>query len=210
MASNVQVLTAPHGIGRIEELGLDEARLREAIEWAVAHVLRVTKHEPPSAGGVTLYNKLTGRLRDLYVPRGWDADNTANHCKLVNPKTGVAVVVASGDNFTGTEGAHRPSTRSAKGRRTREAIGQMVMDFDGYSPVPSRSTGQQMWVLLVYVGYDEVRWELGLPATVSDNGHIDSWVEELLGTPISLDDGIPVEAEEPTPEINIEIRRKAK
>jgi hypothetical protein len=209
MVSKVQVLAETHAIGRIEELGLDDARLREAIEWAVAHVRRVTRHEPPSAGGVTLYNKLTGRLRDLYVPRGWDADDTANHCKLVNPKTGIAVVVASGDNFTGTEGAHRPSTRSAKGRRTREAIGQMVMDFDGHTPVPALGLGQQMWVLLVYVGDHEVRWELGLPAAVGRSGHIDNWIDELIGTPISLEDTVLIEAEEPTPAIDIEIRRKA-
>lgn len=208
MIGKAAVLTGSQGRGRLEELGLTEDELRDAIVWSYGHVAQVTKHEPPNAKGVTLYNKLTRALRDTYVPKGWEADDGSNHCKLVNKRTSVAIVVASGDAFTGTGGAVEPSTRSRKGKRTRDALGQLALDTGEPPRVPPKVVGQQMWVLLVYVDKHEIRWELSLPVAVSKSGHIEHWVEEIVVEPIALADIVAVQGERPTDEIDIDVRRR--
>lgn len=197
----------PEGRGRFEELGLTEKELRNAVQWACAHVLQVTKNEPPNAAGTTLYNKLTRALRDTYIPKGWTPDNRSNHCKLVNKKKDIVVVVASGDEFTGTDEAIEPSTRSKKGKQTKVALGQLVLDLGDQPKVPQMVTGQHMWVLLVFVGMEEIRWELSLPISVSKNGHIEHWAERLIGNPIALTDVIQQD-DIPEDDIDIDVRRR--
>jgi hypothetical protein len=205
------VLGEYEAVGQLDVLGLSEAVLRESVEWAYRnHVAEVTDHEPPNARGTTMYLKLTRALRDRLVPLGWAADNMLNFCKVVDPTNAHFIVVAGGDEFTGQREGREPGTRSAKGRASRDAIGQMVLDLGEIPRLPRKSDGRDMWVLLVYVNEasDQIWYELSLPNRVSANGRIDHWEKRIVLSPISISTTFAIESEPPAEAPEIEVVRR--
>jgi hypothetical protein len=206
-----EVLQEYEALGQLDALGLTEGVLRESIEWAYKnHVVEGTDHEPPNAKGTTMYMKLTRALRDQLVPEGWTADNAMNFCKVLNPTNTHFIVVAGGDEFTGQKEGREPATRSSKGRASRDAIGQMVLDLGEIPRLPRKADGRDMWVLLVYVNQpaNEIWYELSLPSRIGGDGRIDHWEKRIVLPPISIlaEAAIEQEALAEAPEIEV-VRR---
>ncbi|MDP2211853.1 MAG: hypothetical protein Q8J63_08965 [Candidatus Aquicultor sp.] len=205
------VYTKHEATGRLDELGLTEPLLREAVEWTYAyHVAEVTENEPPYAQGMIMYIKLTRALRDRLLLLGWQRDNSRNYSTTINPDRSLAIAVAGGDESTGRED-ESPSTISRKGKATKDAIikGQMAFDY-GDTSRSIQLGGPQIWILLVHVDpeTDELRLELARPYSVTGKDCISKWQERIILQAIPLISP-PLPDVETTDEIGIDIRRRS-
>lgn len=184
----------PLDIGaRLAVLGLREADLRESALFGMRHALLCTRHEPANVPGVIAWGKCIRFLRDRLVPLGWQANNVRNYASVVKPDGSIALGAAAGDALTGKHGPNQhPSTRSAKGPVTRDAVGINVQlhfeDISNSFPPARRVSGAETWLLLFYwdESADEIRVELSLPREMNQQGYVTAWVERIILTPIPL------------------------
>jgi hypothetical protein len=88
---------------------------------------------------------------------------------------------------------------------------QLLLDF----MVPAAGTADAIedpattWILLVYRTVAEVRCELSLPTSISDDGHIDGWRERILLASIPFDDDSVAVAPPQQSDITIPVVRRA-
>jgi len=174
--------------------------------------------------GTLATGKTLRRLRELYLPVGWQRSRDQNYETVVNPKSGLAITVAAGDAQTGRP-TRTPCTRSEKGRVTREAIDRNLQrsfaDLDGAGrkvwEVLDRLIWQrdgparQTWLLLHFWDdqANEVRLELSMPGEMNEQGVVTGWRERIILDPISLDPTAEVAKDEPSDPIDFEVPRKS-
>jgi hypothetical protein len=129
----------------------------------------------------------------------------------------MAITAASGDKYTGIKDAF-PSTASAKGRRTGDAIRAnnysfAFMDDPAYAIASTRIAGRATWLFLIYRDMQtyNLRFELSLPRSMAEDGHVDDWAERIIFPPISFDSTNVSKTDEDeggqSPEITVEIRK---
>lgn len=88
---------------------------------------------------------------------------------------------------------------------------QLVLDFIAPA-APTAEVGEDSamtWILLVYRTATEVRCELSLPTSISDDGQIDGWNERILIGSIPFGDDGPEVVPPPQPDITIPVLRRA-
>jgi len=202
-------------MGRLAALGLREGDLRDAANYGMRHALMCTRHDPPSVPGVIAWGKSIRFLRDRLVPLGWQANNSRNYATVVKPDGSIALAAAAGDAWTGKHGPNQhPSTRSAKGPATRDAVGLNVQlrfeDISGSFPPAQPVSGVETWLLLFYwdESAEEIRVELSLPKEMNQQGYVTAWHERIILTPIPLPSQ-PSQADQPDSgddETNIDIK----
>jgi hypothetical protein len=175
--------------GRLKDLGVDEATLREAVEYGLRHAFSCTKHDPPNLPGIIAWGKGIRSLRDRLVPGGWTADNSRNYATVVSSDGRVAIAVAAADAGTGRSDL-TPTTRSTKGPATKRAVHRNQLSFADVVatfPKPQEASGaDQTWLLLHYVDEEaeEIRSELSLPVHMDGNGYVDTWQERIILEPV--------------------------
>lgn len=169
-------------------------------------------------GGFTFWAKTVRGLRDRLMPSGW-TKNVFNKCfpLTIHPDGNVAIAVSGGDAATGIE-VGRPSTRSTKGKATKDAVheNQQVLAFNGV-PLIQKTKGLATWVLLIHedVEAEEVRLELSLPSKVNKENYVDEWLERIILPSIPFDDfgGMAAPGEPIIPSssdvIEIDVQRRA-
>jgi hypothetical protein len=215
-ARDTAVRWQPLDIGaRLAALGLREGDLRDSALFGMRNALMCTRHEPANVPGVIAWGKLIRFLRDRLVPLGWQANNERNYATVVKPDGSIALGAAAGDAWTGKHGPNQhPSTRSAKGPVTREAVGVNVQlhfeDISSSFPPARRVSGKATWLLLFYwdESADEIRVELSLPREMNEQGFVTAWVERIILTPIPLSSRT-TESQQPDSgedETNIDVR----
>jgi hypothetical protein len=200
---------------RLAALGLREEDLRESALFGMRHALMCTRHEPPNVPGVIAWGKIIRFLRDRLVPLGWQSNNVRNYATVVKPDGTIALAVAAGDAWTGKHGLNQhPSTRSAKGPATREAVGVNIQlrfeDISASFPPARPVSGAATWLLLFYwdESVEEIRVELSFPKEMNQQGYVTAWVERIILTPIPLS-SVPTEAHQPDSgddDVNIDIQ----
>lgn len=196
----VVIRTDTDAVSRLGALGLNGDLLREAALHGLQYAFACTRHDPPVLPGIIAWGKAVRYLRDHLVPLRWAPRNPRNYAMVVHPDGHVAISVAAGDDGTGNEGLI-PSTRSAKGPATRDAVSSNQLSFAeiGESfPKPLPVAGLQTWLLLHF--YDEeageIRCELSLPANVDSDGYVSQWLERIILDPVILNGASLPEAEE--------------
>src|SRR3954467_6133091 len=109
---------------RVRMLGLDvlEEEVHEAVRRGLSARRSCDKHHPPSFPGTYQWAESHHGLRDLMSPRGWMPNDDANFSRILSPDGRVALTVATGDQFTGTEGPQQPATKYPRGSQTEDAI----------------------------------------------------------------------------------------
>ena len=143
--------------------------------------------------------KIIRRFRELHP--SWDVLRPSGYEITRVPGEAHAVTVAAGTENTGSlEPNAYPSNRSAKGRKTKEAVARNQASFYSYAPeawgvgpvaTPDRvAPPDQTWLLLFYVDSDnvinpEIRFELSLPALMDDQGYVVRWKERIVCDPIA-------------------------
>lgn len=216
MLTNVLHAAPDEIASRLQQLGVPEIALREAIYQGHLQRSRLTKNHPRTFPGLVMWGEVVAALRDQLRPLGWDRKDVGSFPVTVNEDLNVAIAVASGDEATGIPYAH-PSNRSRKGRNTVDAIEanrqmglfEQVEQFLQF--VKDDVEGNQTWILMHYTDTTkgEIRFELSLPADIGDDGKISSWAERILLGSISFDDDLVDILQPGGPDIDIEIRRKA-
>lgn len=163
-------------------------------------------------------------MRDLLIPEGWTASNSRGYATVIHPSGVFAIAVAGGDGYTGNEEA-TPSTRSAKGPATKDAVADNQLTFfdykpDVFGPLPPSATHhpKQTWILLHCLdrSIGLIRAELSLPADMSAEGFVGIWHERIVLTNIPFEpdasriDITPIpDSGADSGQIDIPVRRKA-
>jgi len=203
---------------RLSELGLTEEILRNAIIAGDLARAACTANDPPLFRGVTFWGRTTRALRELLAPAGWEKDDTAGFATVRNKQLGVAIVVVSGDMGTGSSDATvTPKSKYRKGTITIAAVDNNAAQLDLFDmvneapapPTPDEN-GMLTWVLLVYraPGSKEIRSELSLPSSVSDDGKMSDWAERIPLAPIPYGQGTSTPPPLAGEELDVPVARK--
>jgi hypothetical protein len=207
---------------RLAELGLDEDLLRQALQQGFSEWATCTLNHPPSFPGLLFWGETVKALRDLFAPFGWARSNEGNLPFTVNEAQTVAIAVATGDEATGNPD-ETPCTKSSKGPHTAGAVRVNARQLDLFpiTVLPEdlariKGDGKRMtWILLFNrdEANREVRCELSRPTSMSDNQHVDGWIERIILGSIPFDgDVAQIPTDRPLRSIAIdavEIKRRA-
>ena len=197
---------------RLEQLGLREAELREAVNQGHLQRTRLTSNHPVIYHGLNMWGELVAALRDQLRPLDWVREDIGSFALTVNDELKLAITVASGDEATGNPSVH-PTNRSKKGRNTVDAIEtnrQMTL-FEELPPDAESDEVRQTWVLLHHTDTNrgEIRVEISRPSNIGSDGKITAWAERIILSSIPFDD-VLVEIFAPNgPDVEIDIRRRA-
>lgn len=197
---------------RLEQLGVNEGALREAIYQGHLQRTRLTLNHPVIYHGLNMWGEVVAALREQLRPLGWVREDIGSYSLTVHDELKLAISAASGDEATGNSSAH-PSNRSRKGRNTVEAIeaNRQLELFEQFPPDDQVEEGKQTWVLMHHTDTSrgEIRVELSRPSSIGKDGKITEWAERIILNSIPFDDDL-VEIYAPNgPDIDIDIRRKA-
>jgi hypothetical protein len=197
---------------RLEQLGLEESVLREAVNQGHLQRSRLTLNHPIIYHGLSMWGEVVAALRAQLRPFEWVREDIGSYSLVVHEERKLAIAVASGDEGTGNPGAH-PSNRSRKGRNTVDAIeaNRQLEMFEKLPPKAEAEGGKQTWVLMHHtdIGRGEIRVELSRPSSIGSDGKITAWAERIILASIDFDDEL-VEIYPPNEaDIDIDIQRKA-
>lgn len=175
-------------LDRLAELGLSYPLIERAMVRADAEARMVTGLEPPTAEGITRYNKANRFLREELMPEGWDYDNSQNFCRTIHPDRAFAIVASSGDEGTGVWiPGQSPSTKYRKGETTARAVeanNQLAFDLGGdFSTGDDLPTPEAVWYLLYRITPEQIFIELSFPSAIT-GGQIVDWRERIILDPI--------------------------
>ena len=201
---------------RLEGMGLNRYSFITSAESSYAAFAACTDNDPPTFPGTAAWAAANRSLRELLFSSGWTRKNETNQPLVLNQAKTVAITASSGDESTGRENEY-PSTRSSKGTRTKDYIrlNQRTFEFMDDPAIvvaSSKLFGRATWIFLIYrdTKAQEMRYELSLPTSMDDDGHVNGWAERIIfpPTPIEIKD-IPVNEDEggQSPEITINIPR---
>jgi hypothetical protein len=217
----LQIFSEPESVSeRLRQLGLDEGALRQARQQGLLASLECTPNHAPTAAGTYSYHEIVRSLRDLHRPFGWSSDDRRNRGLLTNEEGTRAIAVASGDKNTGLPDA-TPSTRNPKGITTVQAVrdntvGWLFSEMEEDREAQIETSGIETWMLLTFkdLGTQKFRSELSLPISCNGRRCPDQWRERIILDTIDFDEAAFVNANPnspsgSTPEINVEIRRRA-
>jgi hypothetical protein len=202
---------------RLSRLSLTRDPFDKAAKESFAAFASCTENHPPTFPGTLAWAEGNRSLRDSLRVVRWFRKNETNQPVVVNENGDTGVTVASGDKYTGIKDAF-PSTASAKGRQTRDGIkaNQYTLAFieDTAAVVASaRIPGRSTWIFLIYRDMErgQLRYELSLPRSMAEDGHIDDWSERIIFEPVPFEpNDIPRTGEDDggqSPEITVEIRK---
>lgn len=199
---------------RLVELGLEYEQLERALLRADAEAKLTSDLEPPTAEGITRYNKTNRFLREELVPAGWRFDNSQNFCRTIDPSGTFAIVASSGDEGAGTwVPGHKPSTKYSKGETAVRAVAantQPALDLGEEFADEPVVLPAAVWYLLYRVTSDHIFVELSLPSAI-EGGRIVDWSERIILDPIeraaaSLDQQLLAEGGDEEYPVNVVMR----
>jgi hypothetical protein len=189
-------------LDRLGQLGISYVHIERALQRADAEAKLTNDLEPPTAEGVTRYNKTNRFLREELIPLGWDYDSSRNFCRTIHPERAFAIVASSGDEGTGVWiRGQNPSTKYVKGGATVRAVeanGQMAFDFgDDFVVEEEQPSGNEpVWYLLYRVTAEQIFVELSFPSVI-EGGRITDWIERIILNPIDRTPIAPTTSHEP-------------
>lgn len=199
---------------RLQQLGLKVPDLLDAVRAAQHGRAACTELDPPIYSALSLWAHGVRRLRQRLLPLKWSMSNEGGYCTVVSPDAAHAIAVASGDVNTGKAYAS-PTTLSAKGPRTQDAISANQLSLDlrlpDASEVDVAEEQCETWLLLIYVDSDvgEIRSELALPSGQDDMGRVTTWAERIILPSVDFQTDPFDSSIDDLPDINIDIKRRA-
>jgi hypothetical protein len=138
----------------------------------------ITRNHPRTYRGITFWAEFVKDFRQKLD--NWTAQSIKNFDLTVNPQEDMAIVIMSGDKFTGLSGSAMPSTKNPKGAMTLQLVENNQLSlFPEMRENPIIKEGCQYWILLYYKAEDEIRLELSLPNNIDGEGKINSWLERI-------------------------------
>lgn len=201
---------------QLERLGIPLAGLLGAIARGGGAHASTTELHASSAGGTYLYHETTFALRLLLSPLGWICDEADGQPRCFSTARGISIVVQTGDEFTGIDGAAEPMPRHPKGLATQRKVNentQQLALFNFAAATEDATSGPGLtWILLVVVDQGMVRAELSLPNALSADKRPCGWLDRILlpGQAVG-GGGVPFDISEPGdegPETDIDVAWK--
>lgn len=215
MSIRPQIKTGTDARRRLAELGLESEWLLESARRGMAAAAGCTPNHPAVLSGILAWGETICALRDQLLPRGWQRLDEGNLPLAVNEAETIALTVATGDEDTGRPEGN-PCTKSKKGPRVASAVAKNQLQL---FPVPvhlrpNETTSRATWLLLIHRDrlMRELRTELSRPVSMGEDGRVDAWSERILLGAVPFDDQVnvdPASPNEPSPDIVIEIKRRA-
>lgn len=206
---------------RLSGLSLNSGVLLEAAKRGLAAFAACTPHHPRNFPALASWAESMRGLRDLLVvtPFRWSSVEENGQPQIHHPSGEIVMTVAGGDKNTGRMGDLEPKTSSSKGYTTSRAMEHNAflfpeMEADALEKV-ERVSRRQTWLLLIHRDQvaGEMRCELSMPISMSEDRHIDGWRERILlpstGFDAALLSGIPDEPLDLTEEVQIDLKRRA-
>ena len=149
------------GSSELEALGVSEAELLEAVRRGQYFRDQTNPFHPSSYPGTRAWAETRAALCELYVPKGWTAEEPGNLPLIISPDGEVAIVVSSGSQEVG-DPDKRPKTRNTKGFMTVDAINvnrvQLRLDLPDLRVLPGKvQRVRALWILLLYREEDVVK-----------------------------------------------------
>lgn len=144
---------------------------------------------PPGAGGRHAHDGYVVGLRGLLLPRGWVSVQHDNVARTVHRSKQIAIVVASGNEFTGQlGGANYLTTAWPKG--SRALAGAILPRQDGFEILDGsdfdwgvdgvENAEWELWYLLIHPTDEEVRLELSTPTRRDRSGYMRGWTQRII------------------------------
>ncbi len=198
---------------RLVELGVNEEALRAAVMRGQLEYASCTENHPRMFPAIAAWAETIAAVRENLAPYGWTRSELKNYSRAADAAGRVAIAVAAGNEETGrAEG--KPSTKTAKGVRTVEAVvvnqTQLQLFDDPTSAEPAEGEDDRVtWLLLMCRTETEIRCELSLPVAIGPDMKVSQWQERIILRSIPLD-GDMEEFEPPTlPNIDVEVKRRS-
>lgn len=189
-----RVLVEPNVVEEtlVRLFGLSLGEFREVARATYRGFVGVSALHPKGFNGTTAWADGSAALRQVAIPKGWKPDDPNNQPRIISQDGRTSITVSSGDQLTGTQVEGRdPQTRNDKGTQTAQSVfvnprqGQLFPALhagEKSKVVPIRTGDKALWVLLYYIDLDaqEVRSEISLPSTMSENDKICGWSHRLI------------------------------
>lgn len=211
----------PEVDARLAELGLEQELLLQAAQRGLAAFAACTPHHPRNYPALASWAETFRGLSDLLVvhPYRWTKLDDNGQPQVHSLSGLIAITVAGGDSNTGRIGDAEPKTSASKGDTTSRAMLMNAflfpdMEADARAKL-EKMNRRQTWFLLIHrdLVAGEMRCELSMPISMSEDRRIDGWAERILLRPTSFDaallQGIPDEPTPLTDEVKIELKRRA-
>jgi len=182
---NAILRTNPVEVGtRLDELGLNREGLIEVVDRMVSARNHCTDNHPPGSAGWMAWSEGTCRMRDIFLPLGWER-NEDFHLSSIWDKKQIRVAVSNTDDGTGRED-RVPQNRSKKGAGTDHVVARNQGVFSdilenalNVIQLPQAPGGINYWYLCVYCEGEIVRAELSCPSSC-ENGYFTSFYERII------------------------------
>lgn len=170
---------------RLSEIGVELEVLNEALRNGHNGAAQVTAVHPKTAAGTYRWYETVASLRNSLVLEGWEQTDYRNAPRIVNPEGSISVMVATGNNKTGTK--ETPSNATAKGVMTQrdiwnnkdseqQVIQEVIEIIESQTPIT--------WVLLYFYSqqFNHIRAELSRPSSdgIDEQGFITKWEERII------------------------------
>lgn len=207
-------------LNRLSELSLEPSTLRDALLRADAASANSTPFHPTSFEGYTRWAELVSSVRETLTARGWTFDDPRNLPRAISPDGQLALLVSSGDEFTGLAYAPSgyPSTKNPKGATVSQAVEvneQLAFDLGpGFTAGRRPATADELvtWVLLYHYGPEVISAEISRPIAMTGQ-QISEWAERILLPNVPRDPGFQWPATQDNPDdgdlYDVQLTRRA-
>lgn len=149
----------------VAELELDVKGLIDAVRYADSERALCTANDVHGFSSMTVYDKTARALRETYVGRGWERDETNNQAGIAHPVKKIRLVPCNFDQNT-CNPLVQPSNRSPKGEVSKAKTRcNATAWLPGLPDIPAQSEHEyKTWILGVYaVDGEPLKAELCFP-----------------------------------------------
>jgi hypothetical protein len=216
MKSTILVQKPSEVLNRLATLGLTAENLMEVVDAMVGAKNSCTDNDAPGAPGLLAWLAGTRRMREVFLPQGWERNDDRLISSIYSPERGIKVVVCNTDAGTGVE-TSTPQNNSKKGAATEQAVSINQGTFKGILDaalnviqLSDDAGGLVYWYLCVYSVGDVVRAELSCPSRC-ENGFFKEFRERVILRGSDGDEGgIRVRRTSPqgSPDFEVNVTRK--
>jgi hypothetical protein len=173
--------------GRLSTFGLEATVLRDAIGAGEAERRTCTAFDPRILGGVMAWGRTIRALRERLVPNGWTSESFRGLEVVVSPDRRIAITVSTGDDRTGLRGP-APFTKYRRGFAFQEAMRNgLQLPLPGFEQPTREDEPENLWVLLISRGAEEIRCELSQPNVIGPDRRVGFVGERIILRPIPTD-----------------------
>ena len=166
----------------LDELGFTKEEMLEAVYAAVGARRSCTENHPSSAPGSMSYFEGVRRLREIAVPKGWEANRDGGIESIYAPHRKIKIVFCNSDDGTGIPES-MPQNWNKKGAMTNGAVCGNQLWLDGLDPENVIRLGKKAGIithfLFVYCENQIVRAELSLPSRI-EKGFFQEFEDRII------------------------------